>query len=171
MEVRLLGRALLPLGFIAAVPVLAVLRSVVRHRLGASGPVRPLLDELSGSASLGRVIQRGLIAGSPASLILAFCFTPSVCANIFQAWHCVSFYYHGDEKHSFLASDLAIRCDGSQEHLRVTSLAWALIVVWPIGMLVMYGALLWPCAKTLVNEGPATPLIRGLGGLDLGTSG
>jgi hypothetical protein len=106
-------------------------------------------------------MMQGFTEGLPTSLILAFCFTPSVSAAIFRVWYCVSFYYDEEVKHYFLAGDLTVRCeDSSPEYASLTSLAWVLVALWPIGMLVVYATMLLPCGKTIIHEEPATWLVR-----------
>ena len=84
-------------------------------------------------------MRHGALDWLPASLVLAFCFTPSVSAAVFRAWHCVSYAYDEMEDYSFLAQDLSVRCDGSDEHNSILAIAWVLVIIWPIGMLVLYG--------------------------------
>jgi hypothetical protein len=106
-------------------------------------------------------MMEGFTSAVPSSLVLAFCFTPSVSAAIFRVWNCVSFYYDENAKQYFLAGDLTVRCDDtSPEYMHLQNLAWVLVALWPIGMLVVYAAMLLPCGKTLINEEPATPLVR-----------
>ena len=63
------------------------------------------------------------------AVVLSFCFTPSVSAAIFRAWYCVPFAYKDLEEHSYLAQDLATRCDGSKEHSDVVAVAWVFVLV------------------------------------------
>ena len=90
--------------------------------------------------------------------------TPSICTSIFRVWYCESFLYSDvtGVEHTFLAGDLAISCDApfTPEYARLRAIAWVLIFLWPIGMLVLYAALLLACRSTLVNEDPATTLVR-----------
>jgi len=96
----------------------------------------------------------------PLSLVIAFCFTPSVSANIFGAWHCPSYYYDNEVEHSFLASDLSIRCDSSEQYSEIVGFAWLLIAIWPVGMVAMYAALLFPCRNLLLDDSTDHPLVR-----------
>lgn len=102
----------------------------------------------------------GLLRWLPVSLVLAFCFTPSVSASIFKAWHCLSFAYDEDEEHSFLAQQLSVRCDGSPEYNNVLVIAWMGILLWPVGMVAMYAAVLLPCRFMLLDNQPASPLLH-----------
>jgi hypothetical protein len=162
MEAQLLLRSLIPLGFIAAVPLITVGLAAVRQGCGwARTPPLIINESARAQGSLWSTTTNGFMDGVPASLILAFCFTPSVSAAIFRAWYCVSFYYDEEVQHYFLAGDLTVRCmDSSPEYTRLTNVAWILVALWPIGMLVVYTAMLLPCGKTLIHGEPATPLVR-----------
>eukprot|EP00966_Prymnesium_polylepis_P134589 3110986-Prymnesium_polylepis.1 len=95
----------------------------------------------------------------PLSLALTFCFTPSVSATVFRTWHCLPFVYDDMETHSYLAEDLSIRCDDSQEHSDMIAIAWLLIGIWPVGMCIIYAALLMPCRFALLDNASASPLV------------
>ena len=73
---KLLLRALAPLFIIVVVPL-----------LGAFAGCRKLT--LSRKQSRGQVALSLMVEWLPASLVVAFCFTPSVSASIFRSWHCV----------------------------------------------------------------------------------
>jgi hypothetical protein len=64
----------------------------------------------------------------------------------------MSYAYDSVEEHSFLAQDLSVRCDGSDEHSSILAVAWGLVIIWPIGMVVLYIALLIPCRFMLLDE-------------------
>jgi len=55
-----------------------------------------------------------------------------------------------------------VRCDGSEEHSEILSVAWILVAVWPIGMVVLYAALLIPLRFMLLDEMSYSdsPLVR-----------
>lgn len=115
---------------------------------------------MNAHTSLKDAMVHGLASGLPVSLLLTYCFTPSVSASIFRAWHCVSFTYSELEELSFLAEDFRVRCDGSHEHAAVLAVAWPMVAIWPIGSVVMYALLLVPCRKRLYDEDATSPLIR-----------
>ena len=64
----------------------------------------------------------------------------------FDAFSCYVF-----EQSQWLKADVAIQC-GSPDHDRAVSLAWVAIILYPCGLLVLYGALLFavraPCTPT-----------------------
>jgi len=161
----LLLRALGPLAVIVLVPFLGSVASALRWWCKASSKrhakrARSRADHQF--RSLTEALAQGCIDGFPLALVLTFCFTPPVSASIFRVWQCVSYSYDDaqDEKHSYLAEDLSIRCDGSPEHSNIINVAWPLVCVWPIGMVIMYAALLIPCRTMLIDETASTPLLR-----------
>ena len=74
--------------------------------------------------SLLDAVAIGLLEWLPVSLVVSYCFTPSVSAQIFKAWHCVPFAYDELQEYSYLAYDLTIRCDGFAEHNNLVFVAW-----------------------------------------------
>ena len=120
MTGKLLLRSLAPLIVIFALPFLGSLAFFARDWLQNNELRRSQTKQMESSG--GRVVV-ALLHWLPASLLLAFCFTPSVSASIFRAWHCKSFAYSNTEQHSFLAEDLSIRC-GDAEHQQVVGVAW-----------------------------------------------
>ena len=113
------------------------------------------------SARLGwsrKHIYKGVLRALPLALFISFCFVPSVSMSIFQSWLCVEYQFDGRDEdsvtsHSFLRSDLSIRCssDGvsDPEYDTITSIAFALIWVWPVGMVLLYVAALLPCRRSI----------------------
>ena len=89
----MLLRALLPVILIVSLPLLFGAFSLLGPdpRDGGSKPKPPL------SKFMG-----GLYAGLPLSLVVNFCFTPSVSAFIFRAWHCEPFVYDLSKDYHFL---------------------------------------------------------------------
>ncbi|KAL1499616.1 hypothetical protein AB1Y20_011815 [Prymnesium parvum] len=166
---RLCLRALAPLLIVVAMPLIGaalamgnrVYDSTTRRR--TSRQLRHVADlsrnTSNARASLRAEMLRGVLEWLPASLVLSFCFAPTVCTSIFRAWYCVDFAYDHLEEHSFLAQDLSVRC-GSKEHNEILLTAWLLVAIWPIGMVVLYSSLLIPCRSMLLEETFNSPLIR-----------
>ena len=143
-------KGLLPLFFILVVMAFYSARKAVR--LGWS--VRNLY--LGGLESL------------PLALIIAFAACPSISSSIFQSWLCVEYQYDGSNEddvsfYGYLRSEVSIRCSDSNyadsEHDTITSIAYALIFVWPVGMVVVFAAVLLPCRHPLHSR-TQTPLTR-----------
>ena len=155
MTEKLLMNALVPLAVIVAMPLVGATIRLAQHACGLDKIPRD--SELEGSSTPA---VKGAVQWLPVSLVLAFCFTPSVCARIFRAWYCISYAYDETTRHSFLAEDLSVRCDGSEEHDNIMAVAWGLVVIWPIGMVLLYAAILIPCRFMLLGEAGASPLVK-----------
>ena len=163
---RLSLRAIAPLAVVVAMPVVGAAISALRHC--ASRHIGTAATSSDAPATAGRNLSKhlvhamkiGILEWLPASLILAFCFTPSVSASIFRAWHCEAYAYDDFELRSFLAQDLSVRCDGSNEHKQILAVAWVYAAVWPVGMVAMYAALLVPCGLLLLNDDSDSRLVR-----------
>ena len=161
----LLLRALTPLLVIVAVPIVGGIVSICRRSSKVKKTSGVQEGKASGEGTRGRgslevVITEGVLTYLPVSLVLAFCFTPSVSASLFRAWQCIPFAYDEQDERSFLAQDLSVRCDGSPEHSAVVSVAWPFVAVWPIGCVVGYACLLIPCRFMLLDGQQSSPLLR-----------
>jgi hypothetical protein len=113
------------------------------------------------------------------------CFTPSVSASVFRAWYGVSYSYDDYVEHSFLAQDLSVRCDGSDDHSSILAVAWisacavsrtpdsplltapapdplwTVVCLWPIGMALLYIAVLLPCRYEIFDDSEEpTPIMQ-----------
>ena len=74
MEVQLIGRALIPLAIIAAVPLLTAIVASARHQGGRAQVASKgaLLDKGTHPSVWAAALQ-GLTDGLPASLVLVYC--------------------------------------------------------------------------------------------------
>ena len=158
---QLLLRGLTPLVVIMAMPLVGAIIALANRLLKTMLRIndrRTASARESDTANRGQsvticdTVTSGALGWLPASLIVAFCFTPAVSSSTFRAWYCLSFTYDDLEDHSFLAQDLSVRCDGSPEHKDILTVAWILVAIWPIGMVVGYAALLIPCHYLLSGE-------------------
>jgi len=166
---RLLLRSLAPLIVIIAVPTVGGALSAVQRlrRPSSSAPDDSMRSTLASAPkdrarrpkSLGDATRRGFYKCLPVSLVLTFCFTPSVSASIFRAWHCLVFAYSDGKEYSYLAEDLQVSCGDSPEHFSILTVAWPMVALWPIGSVVMYTALLIPIRSMLIDEKGSTPLL------------
>ena len=59
-----------------------------------------------------------------------------------------------------LISDVAIEC-GTVEHSKTKQIAWIAVIVYPVGILVLNGSLLF-CARRAILSGKPTTLSRSL---------
>jgi hypothetical protein len=134
----LLLRALVPLAIIIAVPLVGACVFFIKQRAPSSDAPRVSRQQSSDlAANQGSQMSKALVHWLPFSLIIAFCFTPSLSASIFRAWQCLTFSYNDKstpiEEHSFLAQDLDVRCDDSADYGNILVVAWVLVAIWPIG--------------------------------------
>ena len=98
---------------------------------------------------------RGLLMSIPAQLFILFCMTPGVSAAIFASWSCVE--YEEDSaagtRVSYLRTDVRVRCTGdgytSDEHEDIKALAAVLLVLWPVGIPLLFLALLRAVRKVI----------------------
>lgn len=150
----LLIRALAPFAVICAMPLIGAFLSL--HR----GPQASLRVSAARSNRAALAVN-GIFNWLPVSLVLTFCFTPSVSALTFRAWHCIGFADALDKEKHFLALDLSVSCDDSHAYNRVLVVAWTLVAIWPVGMVALYVALLIPCRSRLMDaENNTSALVR-----------
>ena len=91
----------------------------------------------------------------PALLMVAFLAYPLVTNLAFDAFSCYEF-----TESEWLKADVAIRCHSSEHH-DATTLAWAAIIIYPIGLLLLNGALLC-AARHAILTGRHTLLSRSI---------
>jgi hypothetical protein len=101
-------------------------------------------------------LKAALIRALPYVLYLLFFTFPLVSSRAFQAFDCEEF----DDGTHFLRADYSLACFDT-EHGRVVSLAWAAIALYPIGVPLLYLALLLSARKAILAEQP-TDLSRSL---------
>ena len=109
-----------------------------------------------------RCLRRGrpkeqLMAALPGLLVLSFLMFPMVSSAAFRAFSCEGF----SNGRSFLRADYAIEC-GTADHRLVQSIAWLGILLYPVGISVVYAVLLLAARPALVQEKP-TALSKALG--------
>eukprot|EP00966_Prymnesium_polylepis_P263695 6091521-Prymnesium_polylepis.1 len=104
------------------------------------------------------VVMPGLQRALPFFLGLTFLVIPSVSLRIFKAFSCFSIDSGNGEVKRFLQADPKISCDsGEYTATRYTSVA--MIIIWPVGVPLMYTCLLALCQEA-VRTGNRTPLSR-----------
>ena len=97
------------------------------------------------------------MAALPGLLVLSFLVFPMVSSAAFRAFSCEGF----SNGRSFLRADYAIEC-GTADHRLVQSIAWLGILLYPVGISVVYAVLLLAARPALVQEKP-TALSKALG--------
>jgi len=104
------------------------------------------------------VLANSLLQLLPLSLFVAFCTCVSVSKYIFAVWDCMDIEDNSlvvpPTSRSFMASDLAVECDilGNSEYARTRDLATVMFAIWPVGMPLIFLAILLPSRKALLKE-------------------
>ncbi|KAG5185651.1 hypothetical protein JKP88DRAFT_244289 [Tribonema minus] len=136
---RLLAATLLPLAALAALCCVYAAACCVGRRRSAAG-----LSTAFQNACIKRVRQ--------IVLLLAFvCFAP-VSTVVFQTFVCDNDLENG----SYLRADYSLSCDTS-EHSQYKAYACAMSAVYPIGIPVFYGVVLWRQRKYLRRAPNSSP--------------
>ena len=91
----------------------------------------------------------------PLLLKLGFLSYPIVTNVAFEAFACFTF-----TESEWLKADVAVEC-GTAEHDKAKALAWVAIILYPIGLLALNGALLFAARGAIVMNRP-TPLSRAI---------
>ena len=141
---RLLIHSFIPLALLGCVFVIVVcyraLHSTTTRDAGATGQI-------------GKAWKAAMLQIAPLALLVIFIFVPSVSELTFQVWDCAGFQ-HSEEERYYMRHQLSIRCYDSDAHHELYGVAFALIAIWPIGGLVLFGALLLAARKNILHRSP-----------------
>ena len=147
---RLLFRAVAPLVLIVAIGLVSMLR----------GNFAFIYVYLSGNASAATTrgwLKVALRTSLRFSLFASFCLTPNVSRSIFASFDCVTFELDGSEpgastRQSFLRNDLTLECYGEAHRSQVLLKAYVFLLIWPIGMPLLYVLVLLPVREDLRKQ-------------------
>ena len=95
-------------------------------------------------------LRAGVLASIPANLLVSFLAFPMATSLAFQAFSCEDF----DNGMSRLRADYAVDCNDEGEYGEVERLAWAAIFIYPIGVPLVYLALLHAARDAILSEHP-----------------
>jgi len=100
----------------------------------------------------------------PLISFIAFVFVGPTASGIFAAWTCETFdadsFANPPITTAFLIADLSLKCDSSdQNYQRIASLAYVFVGVWPIGIPLIFLAVLLQCRAPIL-QGRTTRLVR-----------
>ncbi|GMI30328.1 hypothetical protein TeGR_g14640 [Tetraparma gracilis] len=73
----------------------------------------------------------------------------SVSTTVFDTFNCKSF---GDDERAYMMSDQSVDC-GTPDHIWYQAYAGVMMLVYPVGIPTLYGALLWKARVQLQEEG------------------
>ena len=102
-------------------------------------------------------LDAGLLDALPWLLSLSFLVLPMVSSAAFRAFSCETF----DDSRSFLRADYSIEC-GTDTHASAERLAWLAIILYPVGISVLYMVLMWSARHAIRSDKP-TALSKSLG--------
>ena len=104
------------------------------------------------------IVGAGLQQILPLTLVVTFVLLPSTSMVIFKTFLCDAIEYAPGDTRRYLSSDLEISC-ASDDYKTTQQIAIVMILVWPVGIPVLYALLLWASRDALIT-GNATPLSR-----------
>jgi len=132
-------------GYFATLAVYMVAPGAIALLILLIGAIRMLCR---GAAE--RTAKALLVSTAPYLLQLLFLAYPLVSTVAFDAFSCYRF-----TESEWLKSDVSIQCD-SAAHADAKALAWAAIIIYPIGLLVLNGVLLFKARHAVLNRKPTT---------------
>ena len=140
-QFRLLLRALTPLLLLIAIPLCVVAFFYFRRARGTGG----------------RWLINALMVAAPFALFVSFVMCPTVSKGIFDTWDCTKYELDGatGAVRTFLNEDLRVVCGGNdypEEYEEIKRLASFFLLIWPVGMPVLYLLVLFPIRKALWQE-------------------
>ena len=91
----------------------------------------------------------------PLTLILTFVLLPSTSNRIFSSFLCEPFALDDDARseQTYLREDLHVSCT-SPEYDSIKRDAIALVLVWPVGVPLLYISLLWASRRAILSNSP-----------------
>jgi len=102
---------------------------------------------------LRKVVSNGLCRTLPFMLGLTFCVVPSTSTRLFRTFMCEPIQFSAGETRRYLSADPALACDTAQYDATRTT-AFLFVVVWPVGIPLMYTSLLWVRRKAYLKDIP-----------------
>jgi hypothetical protein len=151
---RLLIVTLWPVAFVAVAATFCISLELARERLNLDSSFRSISQDQSGSV----MVQRGLLRVVPLALVITFVMAPSTATRIFKSFSCAPFEYSSSETRRYLHDDFEISCS-TEEHNTIRAIASLMVVLWPVGVPVLYGLLLLAGHRSM-RSGMRTPLAR-----------
>ena len=146
---RIFLGSLWPVGLVGLVSIASVAWELLQHHRQADGHT---------ARSVRTVCAIGLQRVLPLTLGLTFLVVPSTSMRIFRSFHCETFEYDQETSRRYLYADLTLSCD-SDEYEATQSTAFAMLALWPVGIPVLYAALLW-ASRDALRTGVPTSLSR-----------
>ena len=171
---RLKIQALVPLVVLIALGLGCIIVAATRPITKAAVSQVAAGDDASGDAkvcdraSAVRAAASGGLRVLPTVLVALFALVPGVCARIFQSFACDAFGYDDAASGAagqrwFLHADYSVQCVGggytagegdvdTEEYNQIKTLAYNLIVLWPVGVPLLFGALLFRIRRAIASD-------------------
>jgi len=111
---------------------------------------RGAVDDEERARGAGAVVLAGLQRCLPLALGVSFVVVPSASMRLFQTFRCDSFQYDVGEVREYLHDDYTLNCQ-SDEYDATRSTAAFLLLIWPVGIPLLYAALLYASRKALLK--------------------
>ena len=107
-----------------------------------------------GLGTRGRWLSDAVTSAAPVDLFVAFLLCPTVSKGIFDTWDCTRYELNGatGNVRTFLIADLQIVCGGNdypEEYNTITTIAYFFLLLWPIGMPLIFFLVLFPNREAL----------------------
>ena len=104
------------------------------------------------------------MVAAPFDLFVSFLLCPTVSKGIFDTWDCTKYELDGatGEVRTFLKADLQIVCGGNdypEEYDQINNIAYFFLLIWPIGMPLIYMLVLFPNRQAL-RQGRKTRMVQ-----------
>jgi hypothetical protein len=91
------------------------------------------------NVSMGMSIVYGWL---PFVLLVIFSFLPGVSSTAFSTWSCDRYKESSDNDVYYMNRDIAVVCN-TDEHAQIKVVAWVFIIIWPVGMQLLWAGLLF----------------------------
>jgi hypothetical protein len=157
-KARLLIGCLWPVVLLAAYAMVRVCWEIAQDRLrgrilvvGTRGTRAARRNGLvTQGLPLSFFVFQGLSEAMPAVLVLTFLLVPSASTQIFMTYNCnpVEYDHSTGDVRRYLHDDLSLSCT-TDEYRDLENIANVMKFLWPIGVPVLYGVLLWLCRHEL----------------------
>jgi hypothetical protein len=120
----------------------------------AEAPAREPRSDLSKRAAVTAGLQRSL----PLMLLGSFLLVPGTAARVFKTFLCDPFEFGEETTRRYLHDSLDVSCD-ADDYTATQFIAVVFVAIWPVGVPVLYSALLFASRESLQN-GDQTRLSR-----------
>lgn len=68
---------------------------------------------------------------------------------------CTEYEVSATSTRSFVTEDLSVECNNSPEHDAIIGWAVALVIIWPVGVCILYASLLFACRSSIARRSPS----------------